>query len=292
MVLDAGLTIGSRGGHGPIGYQVEAYEPGRRIRFRFTPGLGLAGYHELLLTSETSERCWLTHTLVARTSRRMILLWPLVIRPLHEALLQDLLDTAERQATGRLNRPAPPWSRRVRRLRATQSARPRPTRLPEGATLATAELPRVDVLDAWQIPNTAGLTPGEWAAAFFREDPGWVGWLLRLRNALARWIGLDRAEPESTFAALATSDKEVLLGGANRDFVLRISVFATPEQVVCTTLTRALNRRGRVYLTLIRRLHPPIVRAVMRRAMRSSTSEGGVHDHEGHGVRGGSGAGW
>jgi len=36
MKFDRPLQVGAVGGHGPIRYTVEAYEPGRRIRFRFT----------------------------------------------------------------------------------------------------------------------------------------------------------------------------------------------------------------------------------------------------------------
>jgi len=114
--LDAGLAPGSRGGHGPIRYSVAEYEPGQRIRLAFDPRIGIVGYHELIVTPDGPDRCRLSHTIVARTRGRMRLLWPLAVRWLHEALIQDLLDNAERLTTGRLRRPAR-WSVRVRVLR-------------------------------------------------------------------------------------------------------------------------------------------------------------------------------
>src|SRR5690349_16450146 len=45
--LDNGLRPGSRGGHGPIRYTVEEYDPGRLIRFRFDPVMRMRGHHEL-----------------------------------------------------------------------------------------------------------------------------------------------------------------------------------------------------------------------------------------------------
>jgi hypothetical protein len=117
LVLDAGLTPGSRGGHGLIRYSVAEYEPGRRIRFSFEPGLGLDGYHELLITTEGPNRCRLAHTIAATVEGRMRLLWPLMIRWMHEALLQDLLDNAEHAATGRLRGQRSRWSLWVRLLR-------------------------------------------------------------------------------------------------------------------------------------------------------------------------------
>ncbi|GAB7190386.1 hypothetical protein NUM3379_10920 [Kineococcus sp. NUM-3379] len=115
--LDAGLAPGSRGGHGPIRYSVVEHEPGRRIRFAFDPRRGLTGHHELLVTAEGPDRCRLVHTLAGRCRGRMLLLWPLVVRWLHEALVHDLFDNAESAATGRL--PARParWSAWVRLLR-------------------------------------------------------------------------------------------------------------------------------------------------------------------------------
>ena len=39
------LSVGAVGGHGPIRYYVEAYTPGKSIRFRFTRPRGFSGYH-------------------------------------------------------------------------------------------------------------------------------------------------------------------------------------------------------------------------------------------------------
>jgi hypothetical protein len=117
LVLDAGLTPGSRGGHGLIRYSVAEYEPGRRVRFCFDPGLGLDGYHELRITSEGPQGCRLTHTIDSTIHGRAKVLWPLMIRWLHEALTEDLFDNAERAATGRLRGQPARWSLWVRLLR-------------------------------------------------------------------------------------------------------------------------------------------------------------------------------
>jgi len=42
MRLDRPLQVGAVGGHGPIRYRVEWYEPGRAVLFRFT---GMRGFH-------------------------------------------------------------------------------------------------------------------------------------------------------------------------------------------------------------------------------------------------------
>jgi len=126
LTLDAGLAPGSSGGHGPIRYHVTAHEPGRRVRFEFAPGMGLVGYHEFTVTPEGSDRCRVTHVIDAAPRGRMLLLWPFVVRWLHEALTHDLFDNAERAATGRLHHPPARWSRWVRLLRSFRSSRRKP----------------------------------------------------------------------------------------------------------------------------------------------------------------------
>ncbi|MFC4638230.1 hypothetical protein [Deinococcus hohokamensis] len=117
LILDAGLTPGSSGGHGPIRYRVTDHDPGRRVRFKFAPDLGLAGFHEFLIEDLGPTSCRVTHTIQGTLRGSMILLWPLAIRWLHEALLQDLFDQAERLATGQVARSAR-WSLWVRVLRS------------------------------------------------------------------------------------------------------------------------------------------------------------------------------
>ncbi|MEV7013389.1 SRPBCC family protein [Streptosporangium sp. NPDC051022] len=123
LVLDAGLTPGSRGGHGPIRYSVCEYEPGRRARFLFDQATGLDGHHEFLITAQGPDHCRLTHTITCTVRGRMRILWPLAIRWLHEALIHDLFDNAERAATGRLSRRPARWSPWVRLLRRVWASR-------------------------------------------------------------------------------------------------------------------------------------------------------------------------
>jgi hypothetical protein len=115
--FDRPLAPGAEGGHGPIRYQVESYDPGRRIAFRFTRMPGLHGGHHLVAEPDDTGSVLLRHVAEGRLTGRMLLVWPLVIRPLHNALIEDLLDRAELAVTGTLPRPAR-WSPWVRLLRA------------------------------------------------------------------------------------------------------------------------------------------------------------------------------
>jgi hypothetical protein len=115
MRLDRPLQTGADGGHGPIRYRVEEHAPGSRARFRFTGPSGLTGFHEFAVT-ETPDGCVLRHAIEGRTAGAMVFAWPAFYRPLHDALIEDSLDKAERALTGAVARPRS-WSRWVRLLR-------------------------------------------------------------------------------------------------------------------------------------------------------------------------------
>jgi hypothetical protein len=132
------LRAGAGGGHGPIRYQVSRYVPGRQVVFSFCPASGLDGEHRFEVVPEGGATV-LRHVLEARPIGRGRLSWPLVMRPLHDALIEDALDRAERAVGGR---PRRRWSPRVALLRAlfgiTGSSS---ASSPEPATAGPAEVP-------------------------------------------------------------------------------------------------------------------------------------------------------
>jgi len=123
MTFDRPLGVGATGGHGPIRYRVSDYVPGRWIRFRFTGPRGFDGYHEFATDHADDGRAVLRHTIAMHCPRTARLTWPLMFRPLHDALLEDSLECAQSAVTGSLSRPAQ-WSRYVRFLRRLRRRRP------------------------------------------------------------------------------------------------------------------------------------------------------------------------
>ncbi|PRX47177.1 hypothetical protein B0I33_106278 [Prauserella shujinwangii] len=128
MRLDRALGTGAVGGHGPVRYHVGAYVPGRCVRFRFTAPRGFDGFHEFSTVPLGPDETELRHLLRIRLRTPAWLTWPLLWRPLHDALIEDSLDRAERAVRGDVRAPAR-WSPYVRLLRAfigpRGSARPR-----------------------------------------------------------------------------------------------------------------------------------------------------------------------
>jgi len=121
MVLDRPLQVGADGGHGSIRYRVIEYEPGRRVRFEFRPGSGFDGWHEFSVQPVGPDRCRVRHVVIAQPRGVLRILFPLCVRALHDAVLEDLLDRAELAATGRVERPAR-WSGWVRLWRVTEDS--------------------------------------------------------------------------------------------------------------------------------------------------------------------------
>ncbi len=125
MRLDRPLGVGAAGGHGPIGYVVEAYSPARSVRFRFTKPAGFVGNHRFEVEPVDASRTKLRHVIEMEARGLAWLKWAVVIRPLHDAVLEDALDRAEKfigkQPSSR------PWSCWVRISPVDDAAaRPRP----------------------------------------------------------------------------------------------------------------------------------------------------------------------
>lgn len=115
LKLNRPLGVGAAGGHGPIRYTVEAYEPGERVVFRFTGPPGFDGTHRYEIEPQGAGTL-LRHVIEMRAHGTALLTWPLLYRPLHDALMEDSLSKAEatlaeKPTTG------PGWSWYVRGLR-------------------------------------------------------------------------------------------------------------------------------------------------------------------------------
>ncbi len=131
MAFDRPLTAGAVGGHGPVRYSVQSYQPGREVVFGFSRPRGVFGTHRYVV-DEVPEGVRLRHLVEIEARGLGRLSWPLVFGPLHDACLEDSLDAAERELTGTVRRPAR-WSRWVRALRWVFTRLPSLQRAPDPA---------------------------------------------------------------------------------------------------------------------------------------------------------------
>ncbi len=95
MQLDRPVQVGAVGGHGPIQYRVAIYWPQECVRFEFTSGS--VGWHELQLQATGEHTCLITHTIQTQPNWKFRIAWLLVIRYMHDALVEDLFDKLEAQ---------------------------------------------------------------------------------------------------------------------------------------------------------------------------------------------------
>lgn len=99
MSLDRPLGIGASGGHGPVRYVVDAYEPGRSVKFRFTGPSGFHGHHAFAVSETADESVvLLRHELIMTVTGMSRATWPLFFLPLHDALIEESFDRAESEA--------------------------------------------------------------------------------------------------------------------------------------------------------------------------------------------------
>jgi hypothetical protein len=150
MVLDRGLEIGSRGGHDRIRYAVTAHDAGRRVEFTFAPSSGIEGTHAFSVEPLEDGTAVLRHVLEGRARGATLLIWPLVVRWAHDAVVEDAFDQAE-AALGTGPRTPARWSPWVRLLRCGLSAATDPAGVREVPTPA-------ELLAAAGLPRAAGRT--------------------------------------------------------------------------------------------------------------------------------------
>jgi hypothetical protein len=127
MRLDSPLGVGVAGGHGPVRYCVTAYEPGRRVQFKFTRPTGFHGHHTFMALGRAENTALMRHELVITLGGTAVITWPLFFRPLHDALIEDCLDRAERECGASISHhPARSlWTRVLRASFSAQLARRR-----------------------------------------------------------------------------------------------------------------------------------------------------------------------
>jgi hypothetical protein len=116
MRLDRPLSVGARGGHGPIRYAVEQFQPGRSVVFRFSAPRGFDGTHTFDVR-ERNGHAVLRHAIEMRTRGAAAVRWALALRPMHDALLEDCLDKAALSLGRPVSNPAR-WPISVRMLQA------------------------------------------------------------------------------------------------------------------------------------------------------------------------------
>jgi len=158
-----------------------------------------------------------------------------------------------------------------------------------GESMLQPMLARAAFHDSYAAPlRDAGLTPTEIFLRAARATPRWVGRLMDIRNAVVRRIGLQdvggmadgAGRPASSyqvgdrlgiFTIFAMTAQELLLGIDDRHLDVRVSVLKAAGdgsmRYVVSTVVDVHNWLGHLYMLPVGRIHPVVVRAMMRRAV-------------------------
>ena len=95
MKFKEGIKIGAKGGHGPIRYSVEKYNPNELIQFRFSKPNGFNGIHKFEINELSDQKTEIKHTIDMNTEGKGTLIWFFAICSLHNALIEDGFDKLE-----------------------------------------------------------------------------------------------------------------------------------------------------------------------------------------------------
>lgn len=124
------------------------------------------------------------------------------------------------------------------------------------------------------LPQGAPTDPDVWAECIFsiRTMPRWIVLALGVRQLLVPLIGVSRA-PRDTFAVRHVKNDEALLSFDDRhlDFRVGVGVDSATRLIRVVTVVRLKGWRGRVYFAPVRLVHPVVVRAMLKRALRELT---------------------
>jgi hypothetical protein len=93
--FDRPLSIGALGGHGPIRYTVTDYRRGEYLECKFTSPIEFIGIHTFRIKEIEKNMIKITHMIDMKVKGKMKIIWPIAVRPLHDALLEDLFDNVE-----------------------------------------------------------------------------------------------------------------------------------------------------------------------------------------------------
>lgn len=115
--LEGPLEVGTHGGHGPLRYQIETIEAGRCVRFRFTCPHGATGLHSFEVEPIDPEHTLLRHRLDMNSSLPALASWIGGLKLLHDALMEDTMDCAQRALEPWTTLPERPLPLHIRALR-------------------------------------------------------------------------------------------------------------------------------------------------------------------------------
>lgn len=136
-------------------------------------------------------------------------------------------------------------------------------------SLLASYLP-VDYADSFSriVTCKKEITPKEFRNLAFKQLPKWIDWLMRLRNAIVKPLGLD-TDSKFTDMICASSSNEEIFGMPDRHLNFHVSMWCGEHQdrkqeLRITTVVKYNNWFGRVYFFVIRAFHGIIIKSILK----------------------------
>ena len=161
------------------------------------------------------------------------------------------------------------------------------TTVPHDSLLQTS-LAGADFYEAYEAPlNDPALSPTEIFLRASRATPRWVSVAMALRNRIVQRLGLKDVgtmrvsggksadtyrvgDRLGIFSIFGKTENELLLGIDDRHLDVRVSLMKSVQnglsRYVVSTVVHVHNSLGHIYMAPVGRMHPLVVRAMMRRA--------------------------
>lgn len=117
------------------------------------------------------------------------------------------------------------------------------------------------------------ITPDAFFDMAFNQFPSWINWLLKLRNALVKPLGLDTKSRFSD-SVCERNANEIIWGMRDKHLNFHVSMwcgeFHDNKQELCiTTVVKYNNTLGRLYFFVIRFFHGIIIRSLLNNVKRN-----------------------
>lgn len=138
-----------------------------------------------------------------------------------------------------------------------------------------------DYMDSYScvITSKQAIAPEEFHNLAFNQLPEWIDWLMRLRNAIVKPLGLNT---EGKFTDML-SDKnahEEIFGMPDKHLNFHVSMWCgeykdEKQELRITTVVKYNNRLGRIYFFIIRPFHGIIIKSILNHL--SKEKEYGYH---------------
>jgi hypothetical protein len=128
-----------------------------------------------------------------------------------------------------------------------------------------------------EVPGRPFVLAHEAAIVLFGTTPGWMRWLLKLRDAIVRPFGIRTAsdredKPQLMFALVSENSNETVLGEKDRHLDFRVSLYIDQvegkQRLTVTTIVHFNNWLGRAYFLPVRPFHRIIVKSSLKRFTR------------------------